>query len=420
MAISSVERHTLSLPSEHDSGFMSACKPLAQPDDQADSNAALSLPRRTNGRKPVAWHTEAPSATSSDASSPISHDEEKHTSPVKQRRTCASTDSPAAGSCPGDGLCNGMGGTSSCSGCPTYNNVISAAADETPAAPIHSEPESKVSLDDKDARPAIEALRCTNCQTTTTPLWRRDEAGNNICNACGLYHKLHGTHRPIGMRKTVIKRRKRMIGSAAPGPGAPHERPTHARTPSAAHAKPVLPETFARAERDREAAMVLMEVGTSRWTQQRGTDPGTWPHAAHYEMRNDARVQSNADPRLGTPWKARHSVLPSMCIESNTPYTGGIRIADLERLRDELCMERNRLDALLERTEYTLAEAHRQRFDTPRLHRASADDSQGSDSEPVSLHAYDVRETRTNSDEAAAQPLQRGAKRAYPNGIHCL
>ncbi|KAG0775994.1 hypothetical protein G6F57_015118 [Rhizopus arrhizus] len=52
-------------------------------------------------------------------------------------------------------------------------------------------------------------ITCSNCQATNTPLWRRDEAGNTICNACGLYYKLHHVHRPRTMMNSVIKRRKR-------------------------------------------------------------------------------------------------------------------------------------------------------------------------------------------------------------------
>lgn len=35
---------------------------------------------------------------------------------------------------------------------------------------------------------------CTNCGTSSTPLWRK-EAGLLMCNACGIYFKNHGFHR---------------------------------------------------------------------------------------------------------------------------------------------------------------------------------------------------------------------------------
>lgn len=51
---------------------------------------------------------------------------------------------------------------------------------------------------------------CQNCATSTTPLWRRDEMGSVLCNACGLFLKLHGRPRPISLKTDVIKSRNRV------------------------------------------------------------------------------------------------------------------------------------------------------------------------------------------------------------------
>ncbi|KAJ7178526.1 hypothetical protein C8R43DRAFT_871843 [Mycena crocata] len=58
---------------------------------------------------------------------------------------------------------------------------------------------------------------CTNCQTTNTPLWRRDPEGQPLCNACGLFYKLHGVVRPLSLKTDVIKKRNRASGAPSSG-----------------------------------------------------------------------------------------------------------------------------------------------------------------------------------------------------------
>ena len=57
---------------------------------------------------------------------------------------------------------------------------------------------------------------CTNCFTQTTPLWRRNPEGQPLCNACGLFLKLHGVVRPLSLKTDVIKKRNRGSGTSMP------------------------------------------------------------------------------------------------------------------------------------------------------------------------------------------------------------
>lgn len=63
-----------------------------------------------------------------------------------------------------------------------------------------------ISLRNSDSE---ENQSCQNCNTTTTPLWRRDGEGTVLCNACGLFLKLHGRARPISLKRDTIKHRNR-------------------------------------------------------------------------------------------------------------------------------------------------------------------------------------------------------------------
>ncbi|RWS22485.1 GATA-binding factor 5-B-like protein [Leptotrombidium deliense] len=57
--------------------------------------------------------------------------------------------------------------------------------------------------------------RCSNCETSNTSLWRRNSKGDPVCNACGLYFKLHNVNRPLTMKKDCIQTRKRKPKTAS-------------------------------------------------------------------------------------------------------------------------------------------------------------------------------------------------------------
>ncbi|XP_073984849.1 uncharacterized protein isoform X3 [Rhodnius prolixus] len=81
------------------------------------------------------------------------------------------------------------------------------------AQALYTRPQVSSTYDEKPSRRLSASRRagvtCTNCSTSATSLWRRNTQGEPVCNACGLYFKLHGVNRPLAMKKDSIQTRKR-------------------------------------------------------------------------------------------------------------------------------------------------------------------------------------------------------------------
>jgi hypothetical protein len=91
----------------------------------------------------------------------------------------------------------------------------------------------KAGVRPKDEGPIV----CSNCSTQATPLWRRGNDGLPVCNACGLFMKLHGIPRPLSLKTDVFKKRKRS-SCAEQQPGGGRIRPARRSNTAKSDPKP--------------------------------------------------------------------------------------------------------------------------------------------------------------------------------------
>ncbi|KAK6199222.1 uncharacterized protein RJT21DRAFT_3039 [Scheffersomyces amazonensis] len=102
----------------------------------------------------------------------------------------------------------------------------------TPSNPVHPNAKTITHVNNgtTTTKTNITSPVCRNCKTQTTPLWRRDETGQVLCNACGLFLKLHGRPRPISLKTDTIKSRNRI--KSQNGNGTPNsQKSTAPNTP---------------------------------------------------------------------------------------------------------------------------------------------------------------------------------------------
>lgn len=117
---------------------------------------------------------------------------------------------------------------------------------------------------------------CTNCFTQTTPLWRRNPEGHPLCNACGLFLKLHGVVRPLSLKTDIIKKRNRGSGNAMPVGTASTRASKKASRKTSIHQTPVTTPNSGHNLSDNNSASPQSVQGSTN-SGPTATTPTTFP-----------------------------------------------------------------------------------------------------------------------------------------------
>ncbi|CAG8451161.1 3740_t:CDS:2 [Ambispora leptoticha] len=215
------------------------------------------------------------------------------------------------------------------------NNVSTNSSSSTmnaggglPLHPLKEEPLDHNMNQSSDSSTTVTEIpvQCNNCGQTQTPLWRKNERGQPLCNACGLYAKMHNRDRPIAMRKSKIQRRRRDWGSnfSSPDPNAsnvegsgseeisadsnPHS-PAMSPSPLNHSQRPIAPLPLSLAP----ALLTLADAATSQQEQQEQKE--------HLEQKEKQEIHELAqnEPMKPEALVALESLI-SMAPQSNEQY----------------------------------------------------------------------------------------------------
>ena len=156
---------------------------------------------------------------------------------------------------------------------------------------------------------------CTNCYTQTTPLWRRNPEGHPLCNACGLFLKLHGVVRPLSLKTDIIKKRNRGSGNSMPvGSAATRASKKNSRKNSIQQSSATTP-TSANAASDHNSQSPGSMQGSAHsgsavttptsFTGTTGGKPGVVPIAAAPPKPPIQAAMANSRPVQVTPKRQR-------------------------------------------------------------------------------------------------------------------
>lgn len=121
---------------------------------------------------------------------------------------------------------------------------------------------------------------CTNCFTRTTPLWRRNPEGHPLCNACGLFLKLHGVVRPLSLKTDVIKKRNRGSGNSMPVGAASTRSSKKASRRNSVQQTPATTPTSAKAHSAENSESPPSVQGSGNGGSTAGSTPISFPTSA--------------------------------------------------------------------------------------------------------------------------------------------